>query len=263
MKKAYNETWVANSYNQDVMNDWHAQKLLTDEQQTDARRAFPVGFKQSNAFVKIGLFLFTSIASSSSLGVISLLLISMVGDSLYGYATVSLIYGGGFLYILEFFIKKEKFYRSGVDNALLYAALGSIFGAFLGFSELALPAWGYCLLILVVLIPALLRYADPLVAIATYLIFVAFCFLVITKFPTGKIIIPFVIMLISAVSYWLMQYWQRIDKGHYYLDNQAVISILALITFYLGGNYWIVREGNALLNDLSESVQIVSKTIRQ
>jgi len=32
---------------------------------------------------------------------------------------------------------------------------------------------------------------------------------------------------------------------------------MALVSFYLAGNYYVVREGNAMLNSLSESVQIV------
>ena len=256
MKKAYNETWVENIDNQETINNWHEQKMLTDEQLDTAKKAFPVGFHQANIFVKIGLFLFTNIVASASLGFISLFLFGIFTDSPQGFSIISLIYAGVFLYALEYFIKKNNFYRSGTDNALLYALLGSIFTCFLSITNFDLPAWSYCLIGLIILVPALLRYADPLVAVGVYLTWIALWFLVITIFPIGKLIIPFVIMLVSAASYFLVQFWKKKETTNYYADCQGVIEILSSITFYLGGNYLVVREGNAMLNDLSDSIQI-------
>lgn len=256
MKKAYNETWVENIDNQATINNWHEQKMLTDEQLDAAKKAFPVEFHQANIFVKIGLFLFTNIVASASLGFISLFLFGLFTDSPQGFSIISLIYAGAFFYALEYFIKKNKFYRSGTDNALLYGTLGSIFTCFLAITNFDLPAWSYCLIGLIILVPALIRYADPLVAIGVYLTWIALWFLIITIFPIGKLIIPFVIMLVSAASYLLIQFWKKKETTNYYADSQGIIEILALVTFYLGGNYLVVREGNAMLNDLSDSIQI-------
>lgn len=256
MKKAYNETWIENIENQSIAKVWHKQKMLTDEQLDAAKKAFPVGFHQANIFVKIGLFLFTNIVASASLGFISLFLFGLFTDSPQGFSIISLIYAGVFLYALEYFIKKNNFYRSGTDNALLYATLGSIFTCFISITNYDFPAWSYCIFGLIILVPALLRYADPLVAVGVYLTWIALCFLIVTIFPIGKLIIPFVIMLVSAASYILIQFWRNKETTNYYADCQNIIEILALITFYLGGNYLVVREGNAMLNDLSESIQI-------
>lgn len=256
MKKAYNETWVENINNQEIIDDWFFRKLITDEQRKEAYQAFPVGFHQSNAFVKIGLFLFTCIVASAGLGFISLFLFEIFSESRFGFSVISLIYAVVFLYFLEYFIKQNNFYRSGVDNALLYALLSAALSAVVGFTDFDLPNWIYCIIALAILLPALLRYADPIVAFGAYLTWIALWFFLVTKYPIGKVIIPFVIMLFSAFTYFFMLFWKKKEVGIYYTEPQNIIEILALTTFYFGGNYLIVREGNALLNDLENSIQI-------
>lgn len=256
MNKAYNETWVENINNQEIIDDWFFRKLITDKQRKEAFQAFPVGFHQSNTFVKTGLFLFTCIVASAGLGFVSLFLFEIFSESRFGFSIISLIYSFVFLYFLEYFIKKNNFYRSGVDNALLYAMLSAAFSAVVGFTDFDLPNWSYCIIALIILLPALLRYADPIVAVVAYFTWIALCFFLVTKYPIGKVIIPFVIMLISAITYFFIGFWKKKEASHYYTEPQSIIEILALTTFYFGGNYLIVREGNALLNDLASSVQI-------
>lgn len=256
MKKAYNETWVENIHHQEIIDDWFFRKLISDEQRKEAYQTFAVGFYQPNAFVKIGLFLFTCIVASAGLGFVSLFLFDIFAESRFSFSIISLIYAFIFLYFLEYFIKKNNFYRSGVDNALLYALLSAVFSAAVGFTNFALPSWIYCIIALIVLLPALLRYADPIVAFVAYLTWLSFCFFLITNYPIGKVIIPFVIMLISAITYFFIKFWKKKAVGHYYSEAQNIIEMLALTTFYFGGNYLIVREGNALLNDLTNSIQI-------
>ena len=123
-------------------------------------------------------------------------------------------------------------------------------------TDFNLPIWTYCIIGLILLLPALVRYADPLVAIGLYLTWIALWFIIITKFQVGKLIIPFVVMFISAASYFIIQLWKKKETSSYYTDCQDIIEILALATFYLGGNYLVVREGNAMLNGLSDSIQI-------
>lgn len=256
MKKAYNETWVENINNQEIIDDWFFRKLIGDEQRKEAYQVFPVGFHQSNAFVKIGLFLFTCIVASAGLGFVSLFLFEIFSESRFGFSVISLIYAFVFLYFLEYFIKKNNFYRSGVDNALLYAMLSAAFSAIVGFTDFDLPNWIYCIIALIILLPALLRYADPIVAFVAYNTWIALWFILVTQYPVGKVIIPFVIMFISAITYFSIRFWKKKELGSYYQEAQNIIEIMALTTFYFGGNYLIVREGNALLNDLTNSIQI-------
>jgi hypothetical protein len=256
MKKSYNETWVENINNQEILDGWFFRKLITDEQRKKAYYAFPVGFHQSNAFIKIGLFLFTCIIASASLGFVSLFLFQIFSESRFGLSVISLIYTVIFLYFLEYFIKKNNFYHSGVDNALLYALLSTAFSTVVGFSDFDLPMWIYCIIALAIFLPTVLRYADPIVAFLAYLTWIALWFFLVTKYPIGKVIIPFVIMLITAITYFFIGFWKKIEIGIYYQGVQNIITILNLATFYLAGNYMVVREGNALLNGLTHSIQI-------
>lgn len=256
MKKAYNETWVENINNQEIIDDWFLKKSISAEQRNEANKAFPVGFHQSNDFVKIGLFLFTCIVVAAGLFFVYLILGSIFSESRFGFSIISLISSAIFLYFLEYFIKKNNFYRSGVDNALLYAFLGSAYGAFIGLTNFELPIWIYCIIALAILLPALLRYANPIVAFVAYLIWIAFWFILVTKYPIGKVIIPFVIMIISAITYFFISFWKKKETGIYYQQSQNIITTLTLASFYFGGNYLIVREGNALLNSLPLSIQI-------
>ena len=141
MKKAYNETWVENINNRKKIDYWFLKKYISDEQRKEAYQAFPVGFQQSNIFVKIGLFLFTCLAASAGLFFIYLILDAFFSESRFGFSIISLIYSAIFLYFLEYFIKKNNFYHSGVDNALLYALLISAFSVIIGFTNFELPSW--------------------------------------------------------------------------------------------------------------------------
>jgi hypothetical protein len=256
MKKAYNKTWVENINNQEILDDWFLKKSISDQQHKEAYQAYPVGFHQSNAFVKIGLFIFTCIVAAAGLFFIYLIIGSIFSESRLGFSVISMIYSAIFLYFLEYLIKKNNFYRSGVDNALLYAFLSLAFSAVVGFANFDLNSWTYCFIALVILLPALIRYSDPIVAFVTYFAWISFWFILVSKYPIGKVIIPFVIMFISAITYFFIDFWKKKEVGIYYQGAQNIIIILTLATFYFGGNYLIVREGNALLNNLAHSIQI-------
>jgi hypothetical protein len=256
MIKAYNNIWVDNIENQEIIQDWHKKNVLNSEQLEAAKTNYPVGFYKANAFVKIGLFLFTNMVSAASIGFLSIFLVPILDESSFGLGVLSLFYGGFFFYILEYFIKKNNFYRSGVDNALLYGALACLITAFAAFSDFDLPLWTYYLFSFVICTAAFIRYADPFVTIVWYILLLLFSFDVITTFPLGKVILPFVFMLISALVYFGFKWWKGHEENAYYTASQDIIESLAAATFYLAGNYYVVREGNTLLNSLPESIQI-------
>ena len=244
MKKAYNEGWIENLHILNAADDWFTQKQLTKEQLDEAEKAFPVEFYRPGIFIKIGLFIFTLIACSFASGFISLFLIDNGGK--LSISAVSYVCMIGFIFFLERLIKEKKLYHSGVDNALLYAAMGAaVVPMFVLFEHL--QVWQYCIIMLVVSVAATLRYADLLTAAGSFLLLLALLGDMMMKFALGKALLPFAIMILSAVVYFLI----KKEKSTYYHDCRKVIEVLSLTTFYLGGNYLVVREGNALLNDLN------------
>jgi hypothetical protein len=247
MKKAYNQTWVENLHLQRQASEWKSRNLLTEEQEAQVKELFPEKFYRPGIFVKIGLFCFAVVATSFFVGFLSLFLFNTGSET--GFSVLSLICCGCFLVALEHLIKTKNLFHSGVDNALLYAGVtAAMVPVFLLFEHA--PVWGYCLIALAIIVPATLRYADLLGPIAIFgLIFTIMAELMM-KFPLGKALLPFGVMILSGVIYVLA----RKNKDIYYHECRQIFEVLSLVTFYLGGNYLVVRELNALISGLNVSV---------
>lgn len=247
MKKAYNETWVENLHVQYKSAHWKSKNLLTGDQEQQVYALFPEKFYRPGIFVKIGLFLFGVVACSFFVGFLSLFIYD-TGSEL-GFSTLSLICCACFVFVLEYLIKTKHLFHSGVDNALLYAAVtAALVPVFLLFENA--PLWIYCMVALAIIIPATLRYADLLGPIAIFgLIFTILTDLMM-KFSLGKALLPFAVMLLSGMIYLLA----RKNKDNYYRECRQILEVLSLVTFYLGGNYLVVRELNALISGLNASV---------
>lgn len=249
--RAYNETWVENLANKLSLNEWFKKGLISQAELEKCNEEVMEDFYDPNWFIKIGLFLFTGIAISFSSGIFLALLgldsnnITM-GVFLVIFSVISVI-------VLEHFIKRNKLYRSGIDNALLYSAIGFLFTGILSFFNFDLIDYLYPLLFLAILIPALIRYADPLVSVGVFFSFFFFVFLFSNTFSWGKTLLPFIMMALSATVYFVSK---SMKKSIYYADSQFVVETLALAVFCLSGNYYVVREANALLNNQSSSVEI-------
>ena len=253
--KVYNETWLRNRAIQAKANYWQKKGLLTNEQLTAVKTHFPDEFYNPNIWIKIGLFIFTCLGCSFALGLTSVFFMAIFDDVL-GSGLLSFVYAGLFYAFLTFIVTGRKLYHSGVDNALLYGAVGWFTtGMFLVLSKITNDeVWLYGLLLLPVLIFAVIRHADWLITVGAYICFFfvisALCF----KFPVGKLILPFVFMMFSGVIYFVKKRFFEHDKLFYWADCLSIIEILALITFYLGGNYAVVREGNGVITGTSGQI---------
>lgn len=242
MKKAYKESWVNNLFIQNTVRSWLKNNLMTAGQVEQVEVAYPESFYRPGIFVKIGLFLFTIFGGSFFAGFLSLFFIESAGNKTF--AILCLISAMCYYFFLEYFIKDRKLFHSGIDNALLY--MGNLAGiAFFVVLFEGLEIWQYCLFVLLINVVSSFRYADLFtVFIAITSVFVLFASILI-KIPIGKSLLPFAVMILSAVIYLL----NKKEQSHYYHECQKLIKIFVLFTFYLGGNYFIVRQGNAILAD--------------
>ncbi len=249
--KAYSENWVENLKFKSKLNSWFKSGQLNQEELSKGNEYFKEDFYKPNWFILMGLFLFTNIAVSFT----TTFFLAMVGilDSKIGLSIALIIVSAGSFIALEFFIKSKNLYRSGIDNALLYLALGFFYSSILLFFDFSLPFYYYPLLLFFILIPAFIRYADPLVAIAMFFSFFVFVFLFATTFSIGKTILPFLLMSLAASVYFISK--SRLIS-FYFEDVQQIIKTLSLIVFYLAGNYLVVREANAVLNNNSPSIEM-------
>lgn len=247
MKKAYNINWVENLYIGQITSKWQSKNLLTQEQEAQVKASFPEGFYRPGIFVKIGLFFFGTIACSFFVGFLTIFFLDAGSDTTFSF--LSLIACGCYLFFLEYLIKNRNLFHSGVDNALLYAAIVAVMvPLFILFEDAEVSV--YCLVALMVLIPATLRYADLLTTTGCFLVLFTLLANSMMKFPLGKALLPFSVMILAAVIFWGIKKVNSV----YYRDCKIVLQVLSLVTFYLGGNYFIVREGNAMLNDLHLSI---------
>ncbi|WAC13641.1 hypothetical protein [Dyadobacter pollutisoli] len=244
MKKAYNENWIENLHIQQTASAWLSKNLLTKEQYEQVKALFPEQFYRPGIFVKIGLFFFATIACSFFVGFVSIFFID--SGSEIGFSFLSLICAVCFTVFLEYLIKNRGLFHSGVDNALLYAAVSAaMVPVFMLFENAGF--WIYGIVALAILIPVILRYADLLATLIAFGVLFTLLADLMMKFPLGKALLPFSVMILSVVVYFMA----KKNKSLYYQDCQKVLEVLSLFTFYLGGNYFVVREGNALMNDFS------------
>ena len=250
--KAYNTQWSVNDFIQNIAQKWFQKGFLKQEQYSAIKQEYHSDYNNPNIFLKIGLFIFTILAASFSVGLLSFFLIlPFEGNYNLGIIFQSLFLGIAFTFILEFLIKNNKLYHSGVDNALIYMALGAFCAAFFFiFENTKTPTWFMLSLYLPFFMVASIRYADVLVTISTYLLSLAIVILISFEFAWGKILLPFIIIIFSIIAYLFQKKLSQRDDYLYYEKCLDMLKTLALVTLYLGGNYLIVREGNAQINQI-------------
>ncbi|MDJ0364979.1 hypothetical protein QMK33_07425 [Hymenobacter sp. H14-R3] len=256
--KAYPTAWARHDARRAAARRWQQRGLLTPAQLAAIEAASPVAYYRPVLFVRIGLFVATL------LGVASFVLLLVItinnGFSEGGIIAFSLVVAAAATVVLELVIRSSEHYRSGVDNALLYSALlawavavGIMVSKLIPnhYHDTALMGpWLWLWLVpgLLTLLLALVRYADPVVALLTFGAGLALLGHVLLQVPIGLLLLPFVVMLAAAgLHAWLRTLAARADYP-YYRSSLLVLRTLALAAIYLAGNYFVMREGNAALH---------------
>ncbi len=257
--RAYPATWPHHTTLRAAAARWQRRGLLLPAQQAAIEADYPIDYYQPALLLRVGLFVATLLSVGSALLALGVLGVHN-GLVLGGLALVGSVAGA------EGAIKNSRHYHSGVDMALLYSAvLAWNFLILYGFYEwtpygdryryyehhdfwLTAPGtWLHLLLLLGPLLLALRRYADPVVAVATFGTALALLANVLLHGAWGQLLLPFGVMAATAaLLYWLERQPAR-PSYLYYRSCLLVLRTLALAAFYLAGNYLIVREGNAKL----------------
>lgn len=269
--KAYNPLWAHHEAMRAAATRWQKRGLLSSLQLAAIVAAHPLDYYRPTIFLRIILFIFTIIGLSATSGFMALFFsggFHSGNEEVLLVAIAALTIAGG-LALLEFAIKNSRLYHSGIDNAILYYTLG--WAVFLlvyliyevspiGYrasSSLTSPAAAIALLlVLLLLIAATIRYAERLVAAAAYATYLLLLASVLLQFSIGRLVLPFAVMLASVVAYFFIKKLAQRPDYLYYKACLQLLKVLTLVTFYLGGNYLVVREGNALLSDSIVSTQV-------
>ena len=250
--KAYQQKDIEHTFLQEKAENWFEKGFLTQAQLDAIKQEFPLDYYQPNFFLRIALFLFMSLVCTFSIAILWLIFEKAIQQSpTLTLSILSFAFGVGLVAVLEHFIKYQKMFYAGTDNALLYYGIASFSTAILtAFDAQHLPTWLALLLILPVFLLAIVRYADSLTVCGTYIISLAIVFDASLSFSAGKTLLPFIIMLFSLGIYRLSEKLRKRKDVLYYANVLDILKTLSLTTFYLGGNYFIVREGNALVNKI-------------
>lgn len=263
--QAYHPTWAFHSALRAKAARWQRQQLVSAIQLADIKASYPLNYYRPAWPLRVGLFLFMLLGLSLLAG------FWLVAT---GYSPVAsgILYSVMCFSALELLIQEQRFYRAGVDNALLYTGLAAaigliIYGSYVHIwpvhlSERFTPSYAVLplLLVLALLLAAALRYADALATTAAFVPVLLLVVLIGLEAPFLLLLLPFLVMGVGASALILQQYLtRRLSRSHladYYATCLLILKVLGLAVLYLGGNYLIIREGYAALQDLQVSAQV-------
>ena len=265
-RQAYNPNWAFHTALRARAARWQRQQLLDAAQLSAIEAAYPLEYYRPAWPLRVGLFLFALLGISMASGCIFLMGHELPIPS--GIISCAACFA-----ILELLIKDRRFYHCGADNALLYVGLTAysslifyIFGTYFwsGYYASFRVTDGHLLvplmLVLALLAAAVLRYADALVMAAAFAVLLLLVSITALQSLWGQALLPFLLMATAAGGLFLYRLLARRVAGtplaDYYASCLLVLKVLALAVFYLGGNYLVVREGNAELHSLNVSEQI-------
>lgn len=246
--KGYNATTIFNTSLRKKAELWNAKKLISEKQYSEISANYSVNFYTPSIFVKIGLFIFTCFIILAALGIYSLLFISLFNSSNSGFAIFTCFaFAAICVTVLESFIKSRNLYNAGVDEALLYAGLLFLAVALYLFTDNLVgdsPLF-FAFIALPFITFSVLRYADRITTLALCVCIYAILFLLVMKFGTiAKMIMPFVLMLFSAVLYFQTKKLKHKSELAYWKSCVIVAEFVALLVFYMSCNYYVIRESS-------------------
>jgi hypothetical protein len=236
---SYKSNQLDNLEVQDAAEAAFKKQQITEEEFSNLKKLYPVELYRPNPYVRIGLFILTLIAVFFAFGLFCLIFASSGGESTFGGLACFfglLCYGG-----IEFMIHENKHYKSGVDTALMWMS-GSAFVAALVLwtDHLNIGPIPFCIIILLISTFFVLRFADVLMSIIAFLSLLCAVFYIFEH--AGRMVIPFLTMAVSLGVYLGAKKLANIYTYRHYLTCLQMLQITALITLYLGGNYFVVRE---------------------
>ena len=257
--KAYPSIWANDEAVRTAARRWWRLGLLEQAQHTAIEAAHPISYYRPAFWIRVVLFGATLLGGIT--GLVFLLLTTSGELNPFAYGAVVLL---ACLILLESLINNSHHYRSGVDNALLYGALlaWAFLVEYVGrdtiSGSLASPTvWMLLLPMLLALLAALVRYADPLVAAASFVAGLALLANILLQSTLGRLLLPFGMMAAAAALLLALRRLPARPDYFYYRSAGLVLRVLGLAGLYLAGNYLVVREGNAqLLGGGGPSAQI-------
>jgi len=220
MKTAYNSEFLSNYFVQKEAKTWFKSGILNIQEFENIKSEFPNVFYSPNLIIRIMLLIASFIGVSGLTGVFSM---AFYDENSFQFFAI--LFGFAFIFFLEFLIKKQNHFKSGITEASLYTAIGFIIGGLASISDFNVHFSLICCIIIFSL--ASIRYID---IVSTILALISFSGLIFYElYEAGGIfknIIPIVFLILFSIIYFL-------------------------ILIYLSGNYFVVRELSVNLMNLT------------
>ncbi len=248
MKTWYYRNNIHNLLVLEQAGSWFRKGLISSGQYFSIHAASRPAYKRSNFFIRAGMFILTAIAFSGSFGLFGLILNIFDGET--GMKVMLLLASALSFFILHMFIREKGHFCTGVDDALLYCGLLLLITFIqLSFNHLNDDFILFlCLSTFPVLLAASVLFIDRLLSLLSFFCLLAIIFILALKTGSiGRMLMPFIVMFFSAGIYLLTRKKSKDDNLVLWNECFSYVSYAAMAVFYLAGNYFVVREGNALL----------------
>ena len=171
-------------------------------------------------------------------------------SSTASFGGVTLIFSILLYVALELFISKQNHYHSGLDDALLWMSMGFIIAA-ANLLLARIPPLGQSVLVCILALYSTLRFANSFMSGIGFLSLLAIVFYMVLPFGNvGKATMPFLMMIVSLITYLLLVKNKKSEKTTYYHSCFVITEVISLITLYCSVNYFVVREVSNAMFDL-------------
>ncbi len=238
---AYNTDWLDAILAKDSAREWHKKGLLSDEKWQAIQEHQQSNFYSPNLFVRIGLAIFTLILLMAAGGLVG---IFFEPNSEFAFSIFCLFIGVMCIVALEYrVIQPGRHYGSGIDDMLLYVAIGAMLTGLCNPLHYSTPSLVYFCIAWPFMVAGSIRYLDRLVAVAAFVCSMAIVLLVVKEIPRLALyLLPFAGMLFSAAVYIFSKRGQGNYNWRHWHGVLLVLELLALLTFYVSGNFYMVKQ---------------------
>jgi len=244
---SYNRTFIEARKIRELALNLTSLDFISKDQLAKIISAFSDPLYVPSFFVRIGLIIFTFILANAGMGIM-FLIFSDIFSNETAAGVLLIVYAFMVIGFLEYFIKSKNHYRSGIDDCLLFTGISCLIGGFVLSTNLYEPIQ-ICMVALPLLIVATWRYADSLASASAFICFYVLVFLVLKDYEFGRTWMPFIFLGISGVLVYFFYRQLKNESLGYYETCHKVLKVLSLLTLYASMNYFVVREGNMMLND--------------
>ncbi len=251
---SYSATDLTNQYIQQEADEAFDIGILSKDSNEKIKTAYPSKLYTPNFFIRIALSLLCIVCVTFAAALFFLITYSSSDDIITGVVFFMFLICYG---LLEYFVKRKKYYNAGIDNTLQVFTIIFFAGMFFNNSYANQDVW-ICITILIPAIWLCTRFTDSFMTLVAYITFVTLVCILCKH--AGEIYIlysPFIIMLTSALLYKIQRSMKAKSQFSFYDKCFNMLCIATLAGFYISCNMYVVTQ---LSNTIFPENIIVGKT---